>query len=191
VAQTKTATSAYARRQRTWFRREPADLRPRRLPISKSSCAPSQPSSDALRCSPLCALLSPLCSQPWRLRRTNVSLHIDLLPPHPIRNRMAPGHATQERKDQGSSGARFRAPIVDLERRLEELKQRTRLSGEIRREIETLETRARELQQQIFPTSRPGRRCCWRGTRPGPTRWTMSAASSPISARCMGIAVCG
>jgi tRNA dimethylallyltransferase len=27
VAQTKTATSAYARRQRTWFRREPADLR--------------------------------------------------------------------------------------------------------------------------------------------------------------------
>jgi tRNA dimethylallyltransferase len=28
VAQTKTATSAYARRQRTWFRREEADLRP-------------------------------------------------------------------------------------------------------------------------------------------------------------------
>ena len=28
VAQTKTATSAYARRQRTWFRREQADLRP-------------------------------------------------------------------------------------------------------------------------------------------------------------------
>ena len=28
VAQTKTATSSYARRQRTWFRREPADLRP-------------------------------------------------------------------------------------------------------------------------------------------------------------------
>jgi tRNA dimethylallyltransferase len=27
VAQTKTATSAYARRQRTWFRREPSDLR--------------------------------------------------------------------------------------------------------------------------------------------------------------------
>jgi tRNA dimethylallyltransferase len=28
VAQTKTATAAYARRQRTWFRREQADLRP-------------------------------------------------------------------------------------------------------------------------------------------------------------------
>ena len=37
VAQTKTATSAYARRQRTWFRREPADLR-----------APEPPDPDAL-----------------------------------------------------------------------------------------------------------------------------------------------
>jgi tRNA dimethylallyltransferase len=37
VAQTKTATSAYARRQRTWFRREPADLR-----------APVPPDPDAL-----------------------------------------------------------------------------------------------------------------------------------------------
>ena len=39
----------------------------------------------------------------------------------------------------------FERPIVDLERRIDDLKQRTRLSGEIRRDIETLETRVREL----------------------------------------------
>jgi acetyl-CoA carboxylase carboxyl transferase subunit alpha len=49
----------------------------------------------------------------------------------------------------------FERPIVELERRLEELKQRTRMSGEIRREIETLEVRARELQQQIFSDLTP------------------------------------
>ena len=49
----------------------------------------------------------------------------------------------------------FERPGVELERRLEELKQRTRLSGEIRREIENLETRARELQQQIFSDLTP------------------------------------
>ena len=49
----------------------------------------------------------------------------------------------------------FERPVVELERRLEELKQRTRLSGEIRREIETLEARARELQQQIFSDLTP------------------------------------
>jgi acetyl-CoA carboxylase carboxyl transferase subunit alpha len=49
----------------------------------------------------------------------------------------------------------FERPIVELERKLEELKQRTRLSGEIRREIENLETRARELQQQIFSDLTP------------------------------------
>jgi tRNA dimethylallyltransferase len=37
VVQTKSATSAYARRQRTWFRREPADVR-----------ASSPPDPDAL-----------------------------------------------------------------------------------------------------------------------------------------------
>ena len=49
----------------------------------------------------------------------------------------------------------FERPVVELQRRLEELKQRTRLSGEIRREIESLETRARELQQQIFSDLTP------------------------------------
>jgi tRNA dimethylallyltransferase len=39
VAQTKSATSAYARRQRTWFRREPDDLR-----------ASAPPDPDALAC---------------------------------------------------------------------------------------------------------------------------------------------
>jgi len=52
----------------------------------------------------------------------------------------------------------FERPVVELERRLEELKQRTRLSGEIRREIETLEKRARELQQQIFSDLTPWQR---------------------------------
>ena len=49
----------------------------------------------------------------------------------------------------------FERPIVDLERRIDDLKQRTRLSGEIRREIETLEKRARELQQHIFSSLTP------------------------------------
>ncbi|HJX51824.1 MAG TPA: acetyl-CoA carboxylase carboxyltransferase subunit alpha [Polyangia bacterium] len=49
----------------------------------------------------------------------------------------------------------FERPVVELERKLEELKQRTRLSGEMRRDLETLEMRARELQQQIFSDLTP------------------------------------
>jgi len=49
----------------------------------------------------------------------------------------------------------FERPVVELERRLEELKQRTRMSGEIRRDIEILEERARELQRQIFADLTP------------------------------------
>jgi acetyl-CoA carboxylase carboxyl transferase subunit alpha len=49
----------------------------------------------------------------------------------------------------------FERPVVELERRIDELKHRTRLSGEIRREIENLETRARELQQHIYSNLTP------------------------------------
>jgi acetyl-CoA carboxylase carboxyl transferase subunit alpha len=49
----------------------------------------------------------------------------------------------------------FERPVVDLERRIEELRQRTRPSGEMRREFEALELRARELQQQIFSELTP------------------------------------
>ncbi len=49
----------------------------------------------------------------------------------------------------------FERPVVELQRRIEDLKQRTRLSGDIRREIETLEKHARDLQDQIFSNLTP------------------------------------
>ena len=63
--------------------------------------------------------------------------------------------ASKKEKTRDAPVLDFERPVVELERRLEELKQRTRLSGEIRREIETLEKRARELQQQIFSDLTP------------------------------------
>jgi acetyl-CoA carboxylase carboxyl transferase subunit alpha len=63
--------------------------------------------------------------------------------------------ASKKEKTRDAPVLDFERPVVELERKLEELKQRTRLSGEIRREIETLEKRARELQRQIFSDLTP------------------------------------
>ena len=52
----------------------------------------------------------------------------------------------------------FERPVVELQRKIEDLKQRTRMSGEVRRELESLEERARELQQHIFSNLTPWQR---------------------------------
>lgn len=66
--------------------------------------------------------------------------------------------ASKKEKTKEAPVLDFEKPVVELQRKIDELKQRTRLSGEIRREIETLETHARDLQEQIFSNLTPWQR---------------------------------
>lgn len=66
--------------------------------------------------------------------------------------------ASKKEKTKETPVLDFEKPVVELQRRIDDLKQRTRLSGEIRREIETLENHARELQDQIFSNLTPWQR---------------------------------
>jgi acetyl-CoA carboxylase carboxyl transferase subunit alpha len=49
----------------------------------------------------------------------------------------------------------FERPVVELERKIEELRQFAHTSPELQREIQTLETRVLELQQEIFADLTP------------------------------------
>jgi acetyl-CoA carboxylase carboxyl transferase subunit alpha len=66
--------------------------------------------------------------------------------------------ASKKEKTKEAPVLDFEKPVVELQRKIDELKQRTRLSGEIRREIDTLETHARDLQEQIFSNLTPWQR---------------------------------
>jgi acetyl-CoA carboxylase carboxyl transferase subunit alpha len=66
--------------------------------------------------------------------------------------------ASKKEKTKEAPVLDFEKPVVELQRKIDDLKQRTRLSGEIRREIDTLETHARELQEQIFSNLTPWQR---------------------------------
>jgi acetyl-CoA carboxylase carboxyl transferase subunit alpha len=63
--------------------------------------------------------------------------------------------ASKKEKTKEAPVLDFERPVVELQRQIDTLKQRTRLSGEIRREIEALEDKARELQQHIFSNLTP------------------------------------
>jgi acetyl-CoA carboxylase carboxyl transferase subunit alpha len=66
--------------------------------------------------------------------------------------------ASKKEKTKETPVLDFEKPVVELQRRIEDLKQRTRLSGEIRREIENLEKHSRELQDQVFSNLTPWQR---------------------------------
>ena len=82
----------------------------------------------------------------------------------------------------------FERPVVELERKIDEL---VRVSGdapELRPQIQLLETRARELQQKIFAELSPWQKVQLSRHPPARTRSTTSSAWSKDSSSCTAIA---